>query len=89
VRVVPVGRPYQTITRVGGFTEIDENRHHEVMLYYHAGQSAPVMPVPVGAPVVTAAASPGPLPSLPVQPASLTAQPSQQGGLPSQPVPIR
>jgi hypothetical protein len=89
VRVVPVGRPYQTITRVGGFTEIDTHRRHEVMLYYHAGQPAPVMPVRVGAPVVTVATSPGPVAPPPVQPASLTAQPSQQAGLPSQPVPIK
>jgi hypothetical protein len=88
VRVVPLGRPYQTITSVGPFAEIETHQRHEVMLYYHAGQPPHLGPAGVAAPMVKAATPQGLLPT-PVQPASLTEQPSQQNGLPSQPVPIK
>jgi hypothetical protein len=83
VRVVPVGRPYHTVTQFGPYAEVETHRHHEVLMYYHAGLPAAV--VPVGTPVVKVAAPVNPVVAPPVQPASLTVQP---GGLPAQPVPV-
>jgi hypothetical protein len=83
VRVVPVGRPYHTVTRVGPFAEVERHQQHEVLMYYHAGHAVPA--VPVGAPVVKVASPPSPPVAPPVQPASLTVP---SGGLPPQPVPV-
>jgi hypothetical protein len=84
VRVVPLGRQYHTITQVGPFAEVETHQRHEVMMYYHAGQPAPA--VPVGTPVV--ASPPNPRVASPVQPASATVQPGPSDGLPPQPVPV-
>jgi hypothetical protein len=86
VRLVAVGRPYRTITQVGPFAEVETHQRHQVMLYYHAGQLPPAVPVRVGTPVV---ASPANAPVTPgVQPASATVRPGPSDGLPSQPVPV-
>jgi hypothetical protein len=89
VRVVALGRPYETMTRVGPFAEIETHQRHETMLYYHAGQPARFVPSQVGTPVVKANAPAGsitPPPPLPTSPA----EPSlQQIGLPPQPVPVQ
>jgi hypothetical protein len=86
VRAVPVGHPYQTITRVGPFAEVETHRRHEVMLYYHDGHLVPAVPVQAGIPVVASPPSPSVTPA--VQPVSATAQPARSDGLPPQPVPV-
>jgi hypothetical protein len=78
VRNVPIGRPYRTITQVGPVAEIETHQRHEIMFFYHAGQAGP--PVLHSLPVASAPP--------PVQPASLTVQPSPADGLPAQPVPV-
>jgi hypothetical protein len=83
VRVVAVGRPYHTVTRVGPFAEVERHQQHEVLMYYHAGQLAPA--VPMAAPVVKIASPPSSAAAPPVQPASLTVP---SGGLPPQPIPV-
>jgi hypothetical protein len=83
VRVVPVGRPYHTVTRVGPFAEVERHQQHEVLMYYHAGHLAPA--VPMAAAVVKIASPPSPPAASPVQPASLTVP---SGGLPPQPIPV-
>src|SRR5438105_1771452 len=44
VRVVPVGHPYHTVVQVGPVAEVRTHQNHEVMLYYHSGEAAPVVP---------------------------------------------
>jgi hypothetical protein len=99
VRVVAIGHPYETVTQIGPFAEVQHHQRHEVMLYYHSGQGGPA--VPVVAPVIAAAptrmappivvASPPPAPPVAqtVQPVSLTVQQPLPDGLPPQPVPVK
>jgi hypothetical protein len=78
VRVVPLGRPYQTVTQVGPIAEIETHQRHEVQLSYHAGQAMPVMPPS------PRLAAPVPV----VQPAAATMPQAGPDGLPAQPVPV-
>jgi hypothetical protein len=74
VRTVPLGRPYETVTQVGPFAEVELHQRHEVMLYYHAARPAGVVPVRYDAP------PPGPV--------TTVARPAPDAGLPPQPVPV-
>lgn len=88
VRVVALGRPYETVTRVGPYAEVEMHQRHETMLYYHAGQPVPkVQPAQLGAAPPRPVNPPRPI-NPPPPPASLAKQPTQENGLPPQPVPV-
>jgi hypothetical protein len=86
VRVVPLGAPYRTVTRVGPVAEIETHQRHEVMLYYHAGLPAPAVPLAAATPAIGVPSSPAVMSA--VQPVSLPAQPRPPDGLPPQPIPV-
>jgi hypothetical protein len=86
VRVVPLGRPYHTVTQVGPFAEVETHQRHEVMFYYHAGQPVPSMPVRIATPVIAAPLGPPVTPA--IQPACVATPPTTPDGLPPQPIPV-
>jgi hypothetical protein len=85
VRVVPLGRPYETITSVGPFAEVEVHQRHEVMLYYHSqppGVRPAMAAAPMGAPASVAGA-----PAV-QQASAVSVQPGPANSLPAQPVPV-
>jgi hypothetical protein len=84
VRAVPLGRAYETITRVGPYAEVELHQRHEVMLYYH-GQQAGVAQAPHTGEVAAYPGTPG---SGLQQTSAASVQAGAPSGLPAQPVPV-
>ncbi len=81
VRTVPLGAPYETVSQVGPFAEVELHQRHQVQLRYHAARPGAVVPVAYNPPPATPVATSAP--PAPQAPAVM-----QGAGLPSQPVPV-